>query len=240
MLISYIIVRRPEQEVFLRKEFALSDLMQEIKEELGQERLLKLWKNYGKLIIATIVLFICGVAGKTYWQYHTSYAYQSEGDNLYQAIGLDAIGRSEEAYAQYHTLFEQGHSQYSAIAGLKLAKHYLDEGKEEEAFQLYQALYENKSIPKEYRDLAGLIYASKLSPEKHQEFTGLVEHLSEEGRPWRLSALELGALKEMRQQNTDKAKEYLTRILTTPSDNGKTHQRAREILAAIENQSKVN
>ena len=49
-------------------EFYVADLFQEIDDELRQDKASKLWKIYGKYVIAVAVIVIISVASYRFWE----------------------------------------------------------------------------------------------------------------------------------------------------------------------------
>ena len=63
-------------------------LFREIEDELRQERAKKLWKNYGRYIIATVVALVIGVAGYQGWRTYDISSRTADGERFAAALKL--------------------------------------------------------------------------------------------------------------------------------------------------------
>ena len=75
----------------------MSDIFQEVDEEVRREQLKKLWDRYGYLLIAACVLLVVGVGGwRTYEWWEAKKA--AEASTSFQAaVALAGEGKNKEA-----------------------------------------------------------------------------------------------------------------------------------------------
>ena len=75
-------------------------LIREVDEDLRQERLERLWKAYGKYVIAACVAVVVAVGGNEYWKYYQ--AQQLDRDSTTFQSALDRLNGGNPAEA--HTV----------------------------------------------------------------------------------------------------------------------------------------
>ena len=105
----------------------MSDIFNEVDEEVRREQLKKLWERYGNLIIAAAFLVVAGVAawrGYEYWQARKA----AEAGAVYEsALKLSDEGKHTEAEDAFGKLATQGTSGYraagAAAAGGRARRH---------------------------------------------------------------------------------------------------------------------
>ncbi len=95
----------------------MSDIFNEVDEEVRREQLKKLWERYGNLIIAAAFLVVAGVAawrGYEYWQARKA----AEAGAVYEsALKLSDEGKHTEAEDAFGKLATQGTSGYRRWRG---------------------------------------------------------------------------------------------------------------------------
>jgi len=97
----------------------VSDIFNEIDEDIRRERLNKLWQRYGNYVIALCVLVIAGVGawrGYEWWQ--AKQAAQA-GAAFEQAVTLAEAGKHQEAEAAFAKIASDGTASYRVLARLR-------------------------------------------------------------------------------------------------------------------------
>ena len=94
----------------------MSDIFNEVDEEVRREQLKKLWERYGNLIIAAAFLVVAGVAawrGYEYWQARKA----AEAGAVYEsALKLSDEGKHSEAEEALGKLANSGHIGLPAVS----------------------------------------------------------------------------------------------------------------------------
>ena len=75
----------------------MTDIFQEVDEEVRRDRAAEFWKKYQNLILAGAVLIVLAAAGFRYWQYEKEKAEQAAGDQFQAAIAALEAGKLDEA-----------------------------------------------------------------------------------------------------------------------------------------------
>lgn len=171
-----------------------NDLIHEIEESIRQERLEKLWKDYGSYLIAAIILIVLGTglfAGWESWDRRTAESRTAQLlaalDNEKPADALDGIASGLGAGPR-------------AIALTTAAGLLLKDGKQAEALHQYELLASDADADPTLRDLARLM-AVRLTWEEGgdavspQDLLARLEPVwSAPDSPWRWHAREQAAL----------------------------------------------
>jgi hypothetical protein len=179
----------------------MSDIFREVDEAMQREKLEKLWHEYKSTIIAAIAILIVGTAGMTAYRNWDAARDAAETERLLQALDSQ---NPETALQQAIKDTRAGHE---ALGLLTKAGFLLEEGKQQEAAAIYRQLAEDRSAPKDLRNLSRILY-SQNSEENTMEI--LQPLLVDEKSPWIWHARLQAAVITAHQQNDyNKAIEYL-------------------------------
>lgn len=164
-----------------------NDLIHEVEESLRQERIERLWKEYGPYIIAGVVLavLLTGImSGWRTWQEKTNMAATTA---LITAFDGEASG----VPAAVDKIMPSLKGGQRAAADLTLAGMLMSDGKAAEALKRYQAVASDKAAPDVYRDLAEL-FAVRLEWSMKPDKAGaegflkrLAPMVADDKNPWR-------------------------------------------------------
>jgi hypothetical protein len=75
----------------------MTDIFQEVDEEVRRDKAAEFWKKYQNLILTGAVLIVLAAAGFCYWQYEKEKAEQAAGDQFQAAITAYEAGKLDEA-----------------------------------------------------------------------------------------------------------------------------------------------
>ncbi len=208
------------------------DLIHEIEESIHQERLEKLWKEYGSYLIAAIVLVVLATALVSGWRSWNSKVNTSQTTAMIEAL------EKEDKVAALDQIIQGLRPSQRAIAHLTAAGLLLRDGEQEAALEHYTKTASNKDIKPVFRDLAQLM-AVRLewgmdSGEAQSSPQVLLARLkpvwSDKKSPWRHHA-HLQAAMILAHANGDYngAREHLTLITTAEGVPQSLAERARSL-----------
>jgi hypothetical protein len=176
---------------------AVSDIFQEVEEDVRRERYEKLWKEYGNYIIALAVLIVAGVAAFQAWQRYDLAQRQGVSDRFQQASQSAASGNYVQAETQFDQIAKTGTAGYSNLAKLRLAGVYLAEGKRDQSVALLREL--TKLSDPILSSAARLRLAWTLADASPKaEITTLLQPLMTRDNPWRFAASEVIAYVDLK------------------------------------------
>ena len=192
----------------------MSDIFQEVDEEVRREKLQQLWERHSNLIVALALLIVLAVGGwRGYEWWETKKAAES-GAQFEAAITLAEAGKQAEAQAAFAKIAQDGSSGYRTLARFREAAE-LAKSDAGAAAKLYASLAADSSLDRALRDLAAvregmiLVDTAPLA-----ELTAKLEPLTTADRPFRHTARELLALSAWRNGDTAAAKRWLDLIAT--------------------------
>jgi hypothetical protein len=169
----------------------VSDIFQEVDEEVRREQLKKLWDRYGVYIIALAVLFIAGVAGWRGYEYWQSKKAAEFGAQFNAAAILSEQGKHDEAEKAFARIASEGTSGYRVLARMREAAE-LAERDPKAAVAAYDDLAASGATGQPLQDLAALRAGMILVDSAPlTEMTRRLEPLAGAGAPFRHSAREL-------------------------------------------------
>jgi len=118
----------------------VSDIFQEVEEDVRRERLEKLWKEYGDYVIAAASILIIGAAGYQLWRYHDAQARAKASNDYMAAQQLLDSGQSHAAAEAFARLSQDAPSGYAKISELQQADALLASGDRPHALMVYKRI----------------------------------------------------------------------------------------------------
>jgi hypothetical protein len=209
----------------------VSDVFQEVDEELRRDKAAELWKRYGNYVLGAAIAIVVGTAGYVVWRDYTHRQATAHSSAFFTAA-LTAPSDPPTAIAAFDALARDSSGAYAALARLREAALKADD--REAAAATYRSIVEDGSVPQELRDIARLL-ASIQSAEKSApaEVEAQLQTLRADSSPWRHSATELAALAALRVGETAKARELFVRISDDPAAPTAMRGRAAEMIASL-------
>jgi len=211
----------------------VSDLFDEIKEDVRKEKYALLWEKFGNYVLGACLSIVLITAGVVSWKGYSKGVSEEQGSKLFFAEREVENDNIEAAYAIYDELINEGRAEYASIAGLKKAALLVDEGRKDEASLLYQKISDISGAPIEIKELAGLLYIYSLDNEGAELSEQTIEKLSKKKHPWRFSAAEFSAFRALKENNNDEAKELFNALLGDPLTPPGIRKRSQNMIDAI-------
>ncbi len=195
----------------------MTDIFQEVDEEVRRDKAAEFWKKYQNVIIAGAVLVVLAAAGFRYWQYEMEKASQAAGDEFQAAIAAFDAGKPNETIGGLAKIAAEAPGGYRVLAQMTEAgaKASTDPAG---AIAAFQAIAGNGSVDPLFRDAAKLRAAFiELSvPGQGAAATAELTSLAGADGPYHLLArLTLGALAISRGDYDDAGKQ-LDEVLGDP------------------------
>ena len=200
--------------------------IQEVSEEIRQDRMFKLWKRYGPFVIGAIVAIVAAAAVWN-WLEHRAVLQAREAGGAFLAAELNAPDAQQ-------ALLEEVEDEAELIAEFRLATSLVLNDQPGRAAEIYRGIAGRGDLPAAYRHLA-LLNAVKLETET-AEAAALIDDLDplvEPGAPYRPMALELRGVLRVQAGDVAAAREDLQAALSAPNATAETRSRVNELLAAL-------
>ena len=212
----------------------MSDIFQEVDEELRRENFAKLWARYGKYVIALAVVIVLATAGVGQWRKYQLHQREAEGARYAAALDLARQGKEKDAADALAVIAREGAGGHATLARLEAAALKARAGDVAGAIADYGALAGDGSADTVYRDVATLLWAQlSLKSGDARAIIDKLMPLSSAGNPWHPTALELVALAELKAGNKAEARATYLRVADDPDAPQGLRARATEMVAAL-------
>lgn len=211
----------------------MSDVFNEVDEELRKEVANRLFRRFLPLIIAVVVIIVGGVAslqGYEWWQTKQ----KSEAAEAYtSAAKLLEDGKYQEALTEFKAFAKTGPKGYAGLSTMQAAVATMKMGKNIESAVLFTEAANSIDDPL-FSDLATIksvmIVFDVLTL---SDLEAKLSAVSGAGRPYRSMARELLAFKAMEEGNLARAREEFTLLSFSLDAPSGTAQRAKMALSLL-------
>ena len=213
----------------------MSDIFQEVDEDLRHDKWLRLWKQYQNYVIGLAAAIIIATAGVTYWRHYDQQ--QREAEGLQYGLALDEArgGKFAEAADALSSLAVGAHAGRALVARFEAAALRARAGDEAAAIAAYDAIAKDSAVDPTYRDLAtvlwGLHAVDTLDP---QVVLDRLAPVTNPDNPWHSSAIEVTAVVHLKAGDRAAARadyQKLADDLTAPRG---LRARAAQMVAALQ------
>lgn len=213
----------------------MTDIFNEVDEEVRREKLKKLWDRYGNYLIALCVLIVIGVGAWRGYQWWQGKQAERSGAAFQQAVELAEAGKHPEAEAAFAKLAADGTAGYRALARLRKAAE-LAPSDRPAAVKAYDEIAADGSASQVIRDLA-TVRAGYLLVDSapYAELLSRLEPLTAADRTFRYSAREILALSAWKAGDMTATSKWADMLMTDPETPSGMRSRAAvlsELVAA--------
>ncbi len=210
----------------------MTNIFNEVDEEVRREQLKKLWERYGNHFIALCIVIVAGVGawrGYEWWQ--GKQAAQS-GAAFEQAVELAEGGKHQEAEAAFAKLATDGTAGYRVLARLREAAQLAPTDRKA-AVQAYDEIAADQNAGQVIRDLATVRAGYLLvDTAPYSELLARLEPLTAADRTFRHTAREILALSAWKSSDMTAARKWTDMIMSDPQTPAGTRSRA-EVLSEL-------
>jgi hypothetical protein len=211
----------------------VSELFDEVDEEVRREQLKKLWDKYSIYIIAAAVLIVAAVGGWRGYEYLEGQKAAEAGAAFDAAIELAEQNKNAEAQAAFDKLATSAPSGYRTLARLRAAGEVAAHDSKAGA-KMYDELAADRSIGTEQQELARIRAAGLLLDT--DSYPNMLQRLEAAAKPdgtFRHTARELLALSAWRAHDTTAARQWLDAIASDGETPSAMRQRAEALQALL-------
>ena len=168
------------------------EFINEVDEDLKEEKRVKLWKKLLPYVLGFSFGVILLTSGFVFWENYTKNTNQSLGDDFTAAVGLASEDDIDAALLALDRIVDKGSDGYATIAKMKKASILIQKGDLEKGLDIYLDL-ERNAVDQSFRDIATILYV--LNSMDIVDPLILLEKVKplEASKIWKSSALELKA-----------------------------------------------
>jgi len=181
----------------------VSDIFDQVEEELRQDQMRALWQRYGGYVIGAAVAIVAATFGNQMWLSYNADKNATASEQY--ALAADAAAAGD--LSALDTVIDGTHSGYAALAGFAKADALLGAGNRAGAVELLDQISGKAGLPESIRDLAGLKAANLLMESGSVDDVAVrLAPLAQEGRPYFYAAKEASAVNAYRGDRADEAR----------------------------------
>jgi hypothetical protein len=211
----------------------VSELFDEVDEEVRREQLKKLWDRYSLYIIAAAVLIVAAVGAWRGYQYLEAQKAAEAGKAFDAAIALSDENKHTEAEAAFNKLAATAPSGYRMLARLRAAAEVATRDPKAGA-KLYDEIAADPAVGRIEQDLARVrAGALLLDTESYQNMLQRLEAATKPDATFRHTARELLALSAWRANDTAAARQWLDMIANDGETPSAMRSRAEALQALL-------
>ena len=211
----------------------MSELFDEVDEEVRREQLKKLWDRYSIYIIAAALLIIAAVAGWRGYEYLEAQKAAEAGAAFDAALDLAEQNKHSDAQAAFDKLATTAPAGYRMLARLRAAGEVAASDPQAGA-KLYDELAADRSIGTEQQDLARIRAAGLLlDTDSYPNMLQRLEAATKPDATFRHTARELLALSAWRANDITSARQWLDMIASDGETPAAMRSRAEALQALL-------
>ena len=208
----------------------MSELFDEVDEDVRRDQLKKVWDQYSIYIVACALLIIAGVGGWRAYQYVEGKKAAEAGVAFDKAVELSEANKHSEAEAAFNSLAATAPSGYRLLARLRAAGEVASHDPKA-AVKLYDDIAADRSVGSLEQELARIRAAQLLvETSTYPDMLSRLEPSAAPGATFRHTARELLALSAWRANDTTAARKWLDMI----ANDGDTPQSMRSRAEALQ------
>lgn len=211
----------------------MSELFDEVDEEVRREQLKKLWDKYSLLIIALAILVVAGVGGWRGYQYLEGKKAAEAGAAFDRATELSEQNKHTEAEAAFADLAAKAPSGYRNLARLRMAAEVAVRD-QQAAAKLYDEIAADGSVSAPEQDLARIRAAQLLmDTTTYPNMLQRLEPATAKDSTFRHTAREMLALSAWRANDATAARQWLDQIANDGETPPSLRSRAEALQALL-------
>jgi len=216
----------------------LTDILDEISEEIRKENFSGLVKKYGKSLGLIVFLILLAVAVYVaQGNYRRSLKEKAVSEYL-NAVNLLGNNSTNQGIVALSDIIARAPHPVKDMAALRAAAYQLEHGKRPEALDIYSKLSTDSAADGTFRNLATILLAKNIvgnqAEEKKYDIKNRLEAASNPEAPFRASVYEMLALIGIENNDSENARKYLLLISTNPAAAEWSKKRAEALLAGYE------
>ena len=218
----------------------MTDLLDEIREDFKTEKHNRITRNIVYTFIAVVLVTLIAV-GIYVWKDSASEKMQKELSLLFnQALLSEEDNKSDYSIIYFNQIIEHPHQEYASLAYLNKATILMKQGEYEQAQKALSEMLVHKHLDLALREMAQIDFLSnQLNNQNYDAITDadnsnkILDRLIEDNKPWKILALQLKALYQLKQGNSAGAKDSLEQVINSPQVNKASRDIATSILSSI-------
>ena len=213
----------------------MADLFQEIDDELRQDKASRMWRVYGKYVVAAAIVIILSVGGYKFWQQKQLDDGETASIAYEAALARSVSGDHKGAIDQLNEEEIGTVAGYAALSQMQKANLAMKINDFEAALITFKDIAENDNYPQSIKEWASFRHAAvsvekQIGSNAHADLDSLIATDS----PWRFLAKEIKAIKEIETGNKSGAKAIFSELADDENAPERLRLRAAEFLKTLQ------
>ncbi|AVT77204.1 hypothetical protein RPPS3_31420 [Rhodopseudomonas palustris] len=210
----------------------MSELFNEVDEELRRERLKRLWDKYSIVIVGGALLIVVGVGAWRGYEYYEAKKAAEAGAAFVAAADLAEQNKHTEAEAAFDKIAASAPAGYRTLARLRAAAE-IGARDPQAAVKRYDEIAADRSLAAPFRELASIRAANLvLETASYNDLVQRLEPVASGNGAFRHTARELLALAAWRANNVAATRQWIDKITTDAETPGSLRSRS-DVLQAL-------
>jgi hypothetical protein len=211
----------------------VSELFNEVDEDLRREQFKKIWEKYSLLIVAIAILVVVGVGGWRGYSYLEAKKAAEAGAAFDRAADLADQNKHAEAEAAFTKLAVDAPSGYRTLARLRAAAEATTRDPQA-AVKMYDVIAADRTVGASEQDLARIRAGSLLlETAPYDAVLSKLEPATSNTSTYRHSARELLALSAWKANNAVATRQWLDMMSSDPETPASLRTRAEALQALL-------
>lgn len=213
----------------------MADLFQEIDDELRQDKASRLWRVYGKYVVAAAILIIISVGGYKFWQQKQLDDGEKASISYESALARSASGDHKGAIDQLNGEEIGAVAGYAALSQMQKANLAMKINDFEAALITFKDIAENDNYPQSIKEWASFRYvAVRVEKQIDSNAPADLDSLIATDSPWRFLLKEIKAIREIETGNEGEAKAIFSELADDENAPERLRVRAAEFLKTLQ------
>ncbi len=208
----------------------MSDVFNEVDEELRTDKYRAIYDKYGKKALISIVSIVFVIAVYTYINFNKEKKLEAMGERLLQAV-MDENSSSHNVEARLLEISNSSELGFANLAKLKIAANYSKNNNQKDAIKILDSVIQS-SDPSDFIHRLALsttiLYA--LEQKDNMEVNNRLEVLKKFGSGWEMLAIEIEGYQNLNTGDTNLSKDSFTKVLENEATFSGSRVRAKELL----------
>lgn len=209
----------------------IDQFMEEVEQDLKQEKIEKVWKQYGKHFLVGGAVILGGISLFSFWNKHQTSKNQEHMAKLIAAQNFMQQDEAKKAEGVLNLLNKEGSFTYQTLGNFTLAallkKDAATQGK---ALDHYKTLSENLKLEEDKRHFATLckiVLSHSLKKETLDSLTKEIDLIISKDDGWAPLALEIKGMLLLKEKQNKEALEVFTNLVMHKKTSQTMRARAR-------------
>jgi hypothetical protein len=212
------------------------DLLDEVQEDLKEEKYSRIISKFTRVFLSLAAIAL--IATSVYvWKDSRSNKLQNQLSVLFNKALLSVDNNNfDESIVYFDQITKHPDQQYAALAYLHKSAVLVKQNKLEKAQEALLEIYNNQEFDISFRKLAQLTFLGnqlQINDLEDPKISEMLTELLQSDNIWKLSALQLRALYDLKQNNIDSAKITLNEIISSRDASKYSQDTASSILSVI-------